>query len=74
MDEIKHLSSHVDFNNLTYYFKNKSSSPISFVSFKAPFYLYKYVFNGNGDLKKSEEYREKFKWNLNEITKSKFKK
>ena len=39
MSDIKDLSRHIDFNNLTYYFNSKS--------FKAPLHLHRDIFNGN---------------------------
>ena len=43
MREIKHLSRQINFNNLTYYFKNKSVNPINFIGFKAPLHIYRYI-------------------------------
>ena len=54
MTEIRYLSREIDFNNLTYYFKNKSS-PINFIGFKTPLHLCRDIFNGNIKLSKSEE-------------------
>ena len=74
MSEIKDLSRQIDLNNLTYYFKNKSISPINFIGFKAPLHLYRDIFISNIELAKSEEDQKPFKLYLNEITKGNPKK
>ena len=38
--EIYNISKQIDFNNLTYYFKDKSISPINFVGFRDPIHIY----------------------------------
>ena len=68
MIEIKDLSIQIDINNLTYYFKNKSISPINVIGSKAPLHLYKDMFNGNIKLVKVEEDQKQFKSDLNQIT------
>ena len=65
MSEIKDLSRQIDLNNLTYYFKNKNTSPINFISFKAPLHLDKDIFDGNIELAKPEADQEQFKLDLN---------
>ena len=55
MDEINNLSRKINFNNLTYYFKSKDSSPINFTGFKALLYLYRNTLNGNAKLIKEEK-------------------
>ena len=68
MIERKDLSWQIDINNLTYYFKNKSISPINVIGSKAPLHLYKDIFNGNIKLAKVEEDQKQFKSDLNQIT------
>ena len=74
MSETKDLSKQIDPNNLIYYFKDKSISPINFVSFKVPLYLYRDISNGNKKLEKAEEDQEQFKSDLNERTRANPKK
>ena len=74
IDEIKDLSRQIDFNNLIYYFKSKDVSPIKFIGFKAPLYLYRNILNGNTKLEKAEEYQKQFKSTLLEITRENSKK
>ena len=38
--EIYNISKQIDFNNLTYYFKDKSISPINFAGFRDPIHIY----------------------------------
>ena len=68
MSEIKDLSKQIDLNNLTYFFKDKSVSPINVIGFKAPLHLCRDIFNGNIKVAKVEEDRKQFKLDLNEIT------
>ena len=74
MSETKDLSKQIDPNNLIYYFKDKSISPINFVGFKVPLYLYRDISNGNIKLEKAEEDQEQFKSDLNERTRANPKK
>ena len=69
MTKINDLSRKIDLNNLIYYFKNKSISLINFIGRKGPLHLYRYIFDGNIKLAKSEKDLKLFKLNLNEITK-----
>ena len=55
MAEIKDLSKQIDLNNLTYYFKDKSISPINFIGFRGPLHLYRDIFDGNIELAKAEK-------------------
>ena len=41
MSEIRDWSRQIDLNNLTYYFKTKSISPINYIGFEAPLHLYR---------------------------------
>ena len=74
MSEIKYLSRQINLNNLTYYFKSKSISPMNFTGFKAPLHFYGDIYNGNIKLAKAEEDQEQFKLDLNEITRENPKK
>ena len=74
MIEIKYLSKQIDHNNLTYYFKDKSNSPINFIGFKAPLHLNRNISNGKIELTKAEEDQEQFKSDLNKITRGNRKK
>ena len=58
MSEIKDLSKQIDVDNLTYYFKSKSISPLNFIGFKAPLHLYRDMFNGNIKLATADEDQE----------------
>ena len=53
MSEIKNLSKQIDFNNLTYYLKNKSISPMNFIDFKAPLHLHKNMHNVDTSIAKA---------------------
>ena len=44
MTEIKDLSKQIDLNNLSYYFKDKSISPINFTDFRGPLHLYRDIY------------------------------
>ena len=63
MTEIKDFRRQIDLNNLTYYFKGKSISPINFIGFKAPLRLYRDIFSGNIELAKAEEDQKKLNQN-----------
>ena len=41
------MSKEIDFNNLTYYFKDQNITPIHFISFKAPLHMYNKIKNSN---------------------------
>ena len=53
------LSEGVDFNNLTYHYKDKSS-PKSFIRFKDPLIIYNDIKNGQMSLQKEENIQEEF--------------
>lgn len=65
MGEIRVLSRQSEFNNLTYYFKSKDSSPINVIIIfiinfiKAPLHLYRSILNGNTELAKTEKIKFK---------------
>ena len=63
MSEIKDLRRKIELNNLTYYFKSTSIFPINFIGFRAPLHLFRDIFTGN--IEKAEEYKKKFKSDLN---------
>ena len=70
MSEIKNLRRQIDLNNLTYYLRVKSISPINFIGFKAALYLYRDIFSADIELAKAEEDRKKLKSELVEITRA----
>ena len=74
MSEIKDLSSQIDLNDLTYYFKCKSISPINFIGFRPPFHLYRDIYDGNIELAKPEKDQKQFKSDLNQIIRQNSKK
>ena len=47
MGEIHNIGKQIDFNNLTYYFKNKNISPINFIGFRGLLHIYNNIKNGN---------------------------
>ena len=55
MDEIRDLDKHINFNNLTYYFKSKDIAPINFIDSKGPLHLYKTIFSGDTSIEKAEK-------------------
>ena len=57
--EICNIAKQIDFNNLTYYFKNYLT--INFVGFRGPMYTYNNIKNGNTSIEKIEEDQEYFK-------------
>ena len=54
MKEIQDLSRRIDFNNLTYYYIDKSA-PKHFIGFKGPLGFYKNIQGGYIALEKTEE-------------------
>ena len=65
MSEINDLSKKIDYNNLTYYFKDNGISPINVIGFKTSLHLYWDIFNDNIKAAKVEEYQKQFKSNIN---------
>ena len=63
------MSREINYINLVYKFKNWSISPISFIAFGGPLYIYDQLKRGDKTLQQVEEEQEKFKSELNEITK-----
>ena len=47
MDKINNMSKQIDFNNLTYYFKDRNLTSINFFGFGGPFNIYENIKNGN---------------------------
>ena len=41
MDEIQNISREINYNNLTYYFKDPGISPINFSKYRGPFSFFK---------------------------------
>ena len=63
MEKIKNISKEIDFNNLTYYFKELNIYPISFVESKGPFHTSKKIKSDDISLQKPLEEHKK----LNQI-------
>ena len=55
MTEIKYLSRQIDLNNLTYYFKNKDTSPTNFIGAKGPLHICRYISDDNIELAEAEK-------------------
>ena len=76
MDELSHerigeiykMSKQIDFNNLTYYFKDQNIDPINFINFNSPIHIYNKIKYGNIPIQKFEEDQKQFKSKLNEAT------
>ena len=62
------MSNQIDFNDLTYQFKDTNINPINFVNFNGLMYIYNNIKNGNVSVEKIEEDQKQFKSKLNEIT------
>ena len=52
-NEIQEISEKLDYNNLTYFFKDSRIPSINFIKFKGPMGLFKNIKNGDISLKKS---------------------
>ena len=65
---MEEISNKVDYNDLIYNFKIKSSAPINFIKFKGPFGIFREIRDGNISLTKAEENQEDFKKELDQIT------
>ena len=48
----------IDFNNLTYYFKDSRISPVNFFQFKGPMHIFKSIDNGDKTLEDIEKEQE----------------
>ena len=60
LNEIQEISKKIDYNNLTYYFKDPRSSSINFIKFKGLFVLFFFEKIKNDDLSLEEpEKRQK---------------
>ena len=66
--EIYKMSKQIDFNNLTYYFKDQNIDPINFINFNGPIQTYNKIKYGNIPIQKFEEDQKQFKSKLNEAT------
>ena len=62
------MSKQIDFNNLTYYFKDYNIAPVNSISFKVPLNVYNDTKNSSVSIEKIEEDQKQFKSKLNEIT------
>ena len=47
MNKIYNMSKQIEFNNLTYKFKDENLAPIDFIGFRGPFTIYENIKNGN---------------------------
>ena len=65
--EIYNISKGIDFNNLTYHFKDSNTAPKIFINFKGPMYIHNEIKNDNISIEKIEEDQKQFKSKLNEI-------
>ena len=54
MDKIQDMSNNIDFNNLTYYFKNPNFVPTNFIGFRGSLHIFKKIKNSNIAIKKAE--------------------
>ena len=68
LDEIQKISKEINFNNLTYHFKDSRISPINFIKSKGPFNIFKIIRGVNKTLQEIEEDQERLKLNLRAIT------
>ena len=68
MYEMQKMSGDIEFNKLTYYFKNQNLAPLNFIGFCGLLNIYEEIKNGNISIKKTKEYQKKFKSNLNKAT------
>ena len=66
--EMNKLSEGVDFNNLTYHYKDKST-PKYFTCFKDPLIIYNDIKNGRMSSQKEENIQEELQLEVNEIFK-----
>ena len=62
------MSKEIYFDKLTYYYKSPYLSPMNFVSFKSPMYIYSDTETGNISIEKIEVDQKQFKSKLNKIT------
>ena len=49
-----YISKEIDFNNLTYYFKDLILAPINFIGFRVPLNIYEEIKIGNVSTEKTE--------------------
>ena len=55
LNEIQEIRKKIDYNNLTYNFKDSRISSINFIKFKVPFGIFREIRDGNISLTKAEE-------------------
>ena len=55
LNEIQEIRKKIDYNNLTYNFKDSRISSINFIKFKGPFGIFREIRDGNISLTKAEE-------------------
>ena len=68
MYEMQKMSGDIEFNQLTYYFKNQNLAPLNFIGFRGLLNIYEEIKNGKISIKKAKEYQKKLKSNLNKTT------
>ena len=68
MEEIQDLRKQIDFNDLTYHYKDNTTSK-TFIGFKGPLDFYKNIKEGYITLEKAEEKQKEFKSEIDEIVK-----
>ena len=52
MSEIQDIAKQIDFNNLTYYFKNQNLASVNFIGFRGPVHNDNVIQNGNISIEK----------------------
>ena len=73
-NEINALNNRIKYGKLTYYFKSEGRIPVSFNGFTCPLGLKGKIIDASIDVekaKKKKKRKEKFRSNLNEITRGK---
>ena len=68
MGEIEDISKKIDYNNLSYHFKDLHSPLINFIKLKGPFGFFDKIKNDDILLKDAEKSQENFKRSLGQIT------
>ena len=65
--KIRGSSDPIDFNDLKYCFKSPNISPVKFIDFEAPLYIFKDIYDGDVTLEDIEKERIKFKRYLGHV-------
>ena len=66
-DKIRECFEPIDFNNLTYNFKDPIYGPTSFITFKGPNHFFKSIHSGDLSLKDVEEEQKNFETDIGDI-------